>query len=339
MRYNTLPSSPRGVPQILKWLVSRPPAHACIVILLAADLAALGDVLTGADVWFGPVYLLVICLAAWTRGLRAGLVAGFGCVGLTYLINGAALYPFAQTDWALNVASRAAAITMIIVIIAGSRSAYIREWWLARTDPLTGAFNRQAFFELGDELAAEGGWRLLIYADLDGLKRINDLHGHTAGDRAIKDFAVAVRRSIRQDDLFARVGGDEFVVFMRVRDRPSAEAVAARAHRAMNNLPGCDGTELRCSVGALIIPPGETKVDPIVRVADTLMYQAKLRGACLQVELAERPEQLSTLGRARKRVRMPHAGSSSTRVPMHDRRGVIVAAGQSPGLDRSPNAG
>lgn len=317
------------LPQVLKWLVSRPAAQAWIVILLCADLAALGDAVSGPAVWFGPVYLLVICLAAWSRGWRAGLATGFGCMGLTLLINGVALYPFSHTSWAGNLVARVAAIAAIIFIISGSRAVYIREWWMARTDPLTGAFNRQALFELGEELAGYGSWRLLVYADLDGLKKINDLYGHAAGDRSIVAFATAVRQAIRRTDLFARVGGDEFVIFMAVRDRPAADAVAARLHDRMNGLPAADGAPLRCSVGALILPPGEMQMDHLVRAADALMYEAKLCGAGLRVGFAEENGRAAVTGRARKLSRMPNLGLAPIQPPSIDRRGVTPRAARS----------
>lgn len=249
------------------------------------------------------------------------MVTGIGCMALTYLINGNALYPYAEAERVWNLALRFGAISMVVAIVAGSRSAYIREWWLARTDPLTGAFNRQAFFELAEDLAQVGGWRLLIYADLDGLKRINDRQGHSAGDRAIKDFAAAVRQSIRRDDLFARVGGDEFLILMRVRDRQSAEAVAGRIHGTMNSLAGDGLANLKCSVGALIVPPGEMMIDQIIRGADKLMYQAKLHGASLQVQVANRARSTVGGGRARKASRMPNVAFSAKREPVQDRRG------------------
>lgn len=323
MHHHSRPMLAR-VPRFLKWLVSRPPTHASIVVLLGADLAALGDAITGPDVWFGPVYLLVICVAAWSSGWRAGLITGLGCLALTHMINGARLYPYDQMDWVPNLALRSLAIATIVVIVAGTRSVYLREWWLARTDPLTGAFNRQAFFELGQDLAAESSWRLLIYADLDGLKKINDLHGHAAGDGAIKEFAKAVGESIRKTDIFARVGGDEFVIFMRVRDRASADAVASRIHERMNSIAGDDQRSLRCSVGGLIVPPGEMKIDRLVRMADTLMYQAKLRGACLQMQVAQESCQSAGSGRARKTFRMPDLGSATDREAAPDRREIVL---------------
>ena len=335
MRQFSSPATSLRVPQVLKWLLSRPPAHAWIVILLGADLAALGDTATGPDVWFGPIYLLVICLAAWCRGWRAGLMTGMGCMAATLMINGGALYPFSHSAWIGNLAARFGAICIIIGVVSGARSVFIREWWMARTDPLTGAFNRQALFELGEELAAESSWRLLIYADLDGLKKINDMQGHAAGDRAIVAFAEAVRRSIRRTDLFARVGGDEFVIFMCVRDRSSAEAVAARLHKSMNSLPDGGGSFLRCSVGALIAPPAAWQIDALVRLADALMYEAKLRGGSLRIQLADAVDHAMVAGRARKAARMPDVALASMSAPANDRRGRAASPVTSAALSSS----
>lgn len=319
MLNHSRPMLARRVPHFLNWLVNLSPAHAAIVILVGVDLAALGDAMTGKNLWFGPVYLLVICVAAWSRGWCAGLITGLGCLALAQMINGAGLYPYDLLDWVWNLAIRSFAIVIIVVIVAGTRSVYLREWWLARTDPLTGAFNRQAFFELGQDLAAQGSWRLLIYADLDGLKKINDLQGHAAGDRAIKEFAEVVGKSIRKTDIFARVGGDEFVIFMRVRDRASADAVAARIHATMNSIGG----DCRCSVGGLIVPPGKMEIDHLVRVADTLMYEAKLRGACLQTQVAQESCQSLDSSRARKTSRTPYLASAVQRDRAPARRKLV----------------
>jgi diguanylate cyclase (GGDEF)-like protein len=152
---------------------------------------------------------------------------------------------------------------------------------LARTDTLTGALNRQAFFELAASVDA-ARWRLLVYADLDGLKKLNDIHGHAAGDAYLQAYGSAVRKMIRRNDIFARIGGDEFVIFMSVKDKAAARGVAARLHKAMNSIPS-GRRNLSCSVGGLVVPPGEASIDDLVRSADNLMYEAKLRGACLQL--------------------------------------------------------
>ena len=89
----------------------------------------------------------------------------------------------------------------------------------AFTDELTGLYNRRALFALGEPLVQEGrasGFRVsVLYADVDGLKRVNDTQGHAAGDRLIVAAARALRSALRETDLVVRVGGDEFCAILR----------------------------------------------------------------------------------------------------------------------------
>ena len=267
-------------------MLSLKPSQAWILILLALDLAVLGDVVTGTALWFGPGYLFVMCLAAWCLGWRPGFAVGLASSLLTFAVNGLALYPNGEVNLAWNFVSRLVSISVVMAVVSGARRAYLREWWLGRSDPLTGAFNRQAFFEQGTKMARSSAWRILFYADLDGLKRINDEHGHSAGDCALKAYAEGVRRSIRSSDLFARVGGDEFLLFMEIKDPAFGGTIAERLHMAMNSIPQHHGGVSRCSLGALIVPPGARQIDDLVRQADAVMYSAKLGGALLKVETA-----------------------------------------------------
>lgn len=319
MRAGPPATEAHSVPRALEWMLALPRSQAWILILLALDLAVLGDVVTGTTLWFGPGYLLVMCLAAWCLGWRPGFAVGLGSTLLTFAVNGVALYPNGETNLAWNFVSRLISIGVVLVVVSGARRAYLREWWLGRSDPLTGAFNRHAFFEQGTNMARSSAWRILFYADLDGLKRINDEHGHSAGDRALKAYAQVVRRNIRSSDLFARVGGDEFLVFMKIKDQAFADSIAKRLHEAMNSIPQEYGGVSRCSLGALVIPPGPKQIDDLVRQADAIMYSAKLGGASLQlgtaVELPPLPPETlrgspaleaSSWGRARRsRAAMP----------------------------------
>jgi len=87
---------------------------------------------------------------------------------------------------------------------------------LSLIDDLTGLYNRRGFTELGEQhlmLARRSGRAvLLVYLDVDNLKRINDSHGHQAGDAALRRVADMLRETFRQSDIIARIGGDEFVV-------------------------------------------------------------------------------------------------------------------------------
>lgn len=303
---------PASVPRVLDRLVRLRAPHAWMLALLLADLTAIADLVSGPELWLGPAYLFVMCVATWSLGWIGGQTMGVGCMMLTFAVNGPSLYPYGGSELAGNLAMRFFAISVVIAVIAGARRAYLREWWLARTDMLTGALNRQAFFELGGVLAGSCCWRVLLYADLDGLKAINDGEGHAAGDACLISYAAEVRRIIRRDDMFARVGGDEFLIFMAVKDEVSAKSVAARLHGSMNAIRAADGRTLRCSVGTVVVPPGRLSIDELVRRADNLMYQAKMRGASLEVAVASDVKDGSVAGRARQLVRLPASAAAPT---------------------------
>jgi diguanylate cyclase (GGDEF)-like protein len=311
------PPKSSALPHLVDRVVRLRPAQAWLLILGCTDAAVLGDRLTGPDLWFGPVYLLVICLAAWSRGWRGGQLTGVCCMALTFAINGRDLYPYAGEDFAWSLGTRFLAVTVIIAVIASVRGAYVREWWQARTDILTGALNRQAFFELAPSANDTQRWRLLAYADLDGLKQVNDKQGHAAGDACLKAYGTTVRHIIRRHDIFARVGGDEFLIFMNVKDEAAARAVASRLHQAVNGI-AAHRSRLKCSVGGLLVPPGDASMDDLVRSADNLMYEAKLRGASLQLGIASQVER-PALGRARARSRGSAWGLSGKESPVERR--------------------
>jgi diguanylate cyclase (GGDEF)-like protein len=156
----------------------------------------------------------------------------------------------------------------------------------ATHDGLTGLLNRRAAFAmLEHDLARasrEDRRMMALFIDLDGLKEINDAHGHAAGDDALRLTAEALQGSTRQSDVVARLGGDEFLVAGIVfEDADEVGALAERVRTAVASQElGCpDGPmPLRCSIGvALTTDPGDS-VDSLVRKADTALYTAKREG-------------------------------------------------------------
>jgi diguanylate cyclase (GGDEF)-like protein len=142
-------------------------------------------------------------------------------------------------------------------------------------DPLTGLANRRAFRArlnreagLQDELA-------LILCDMDNLKRVNDQHGHDAGDRALKALADALRTGLRRSDDAFRIGGDEFAVVLGGASRLDAERVAHRLQRELA-AARATGEDIQASFGIAVREPGEG-TDQLVERADRLLYRAKRR--------------------------------------------------------------
>lgn len=122
---------------------------------------------------------------------------------------------------------------------------------LIQTDPLTGLFNRRGFQEkVLIEVARVNRKKsrfLLVYLDLDDLKKINDLHGHHKGDEAIITFAITVKENLRLMDFAARVGGDEFLVVFSETTEESETAILKRLRDEIKNasIGSChyDGSE------------------------------------------------------------------------------------------------
>ena len=155
---------------------------------------------------------------------------------------------------------------------------------LSVTDPLTGLSNARGLFDrLDGELARSRRYRepiALLSVDLDGLKSINDRYGHRAGDDAIRSVAGVIRSELRESDVGARWGGDEFAVLAPTTSRVAALALAERIRALIPQrstpLP------LSVSVGVATLDPntdGEN-VDSatLMRAADAAMYEAKRSG-------------------------------------------------------------
>jgi two-component system cell cycle response regulator len=156
----------------------------------------------------------------------------------------------------------------------------------ALRDGLTKAFNKRYFSE---HLESEYQYAVrhdsplsLLFLDIDHFKRINDLHGHQAGDYVLAEMALLVMRGLRNEDIFARYGGEEFAVISRGIDLPEGAALAERLRRAVETHEfAYDGQRISVtiSVGVARAPrPGVRSPSELVTVADETMYEAKRAG-------------------------------------------------------------
>ncbi|MEZ4225541.1 MAG: GGDEF domain-containing protein [Polyangiaceae bacterium] len=154
------------------------------------------------------------------------------------------------------------------------------------TDPLTGAYNRR-YFEAQLEVEVSYARRhesplALLLIDLDGFKRLNDRHGHHAGDAMLRLLALEVQRALRPEDVFARYGGDEFVILARATTLENAERLAERLRETVGQLSlgeVAPKAKLSASIGVAARAGSSACSAPLlVALADRAMYRAKARG-------------------------------------------------------------
>jgi diguanylate cyclase (GGDEF)-like protein len=152
------------------------------------------------------------------------------------------------------------------------------------SDDLTQLYNRRGFFTLAEQQfkAAKRLKRriLLIYADIDNLKHINDTFGHDAGGAAIIDSANILKLCLRDSDIIARFGGDEFVVFPLGISEDSTKVIIDRMQEkfAAHNKKVNRGYKLSISFGIKEYDPqSPCSLEDLIKQADKLMYEQKKR--------------------------------------------------------------
>jgi diguanylate cyclase len=186
---------------------------------------------------------------------------------------------------------------------------------LAERDALTGLFNRRRFHEELVHRLAEANRRGeqlgLLCIDLDGFKAVNDTLGHQAGDAVLIRIAAEIAHSVRRNELFFRIGGDEFAILVSRATPEGTELLARRiVERAAESALTLEGDDLHVtlSVGIALSPDHSRDPEGLVQAADRAMYYAKSRGKnqwamadLLEVEHAAAVEPEPYLFRSKRR--------------------------------------
>ncbi len=180
--------------------------------------------------------------------------------------------------------ARAAALTqrfaVAMTVVALRASLHER----AHTDELTGLMNRAAFVDAVSRMLAAMQRHprhcSLLLLDLDRFKEINDTHGHVAGDEMLRRVAALITREVREGDLCARFGGDEFAILLPDTDADEARRTAERIRTEIDRI-SVEGSGVAASVGAIGCTGHGSPWpdwDAIYRAADAALYQAKAAG-------------------------------------------------------------
>ena len=270
--------------QVLNRSLKSLPRVAIFVIALVG-VAAVGipDYLIGFEISLSFFYLFPVGFSSWYGGKVIGtLIAVASTASALSEALTRNLVDVRPGVLAWNGLLHFGFMIVVVLLLDRLRERVEIERDLARSDTVTGIFNRRAFFEQLRFLLAlatrESHPLALAYIDLDEFKRVNDEHGHAEGDRILQLVAETLTQSTRRTDVVARLGGDEFVVLMPGVDEPAAAGLVRKIHDTLSRVLADCVSNVTCSIGCVVFlqPPDDT--DVALKTADTLMYKVKSEG-------------------------------------------------------------
>lgn len=249
-----------------------------LAFMVEAGLSALllfrNDSDTRSEERFLGAVLLVL---AALNGLRGGLTQWQGApADLMHsgLIQTASYLAFILT---------CTAITFAFVWMGSARTQRALHLQATR-DPLTGLLNRRGFLAIAPmrmrTAEQEGRGVLLFFADVDGLKQVNDTLGHHVGDCLLREAADVLREVLRASDSVARLGGDEFCALLSVRSLDDGAQILQRIEEHVQLRNAQPGRDYALGISAATVaahPQDERSLEELLRAADTSMYATKRR--------------------------------------------------------------
>jgi diguanylate cyclase (GGDEF)-like protein len=246
-------------------------------VMIAASIALTGAADSPAVMW--------LALPAVTLGARfeaRGVILGVAYLIVLMLLSTIALEPQVVQERPEHLIFPIALVIATAIFSGATQSSEREHRRDAVLDPLTGLLNRAALLARFDELeqlAGHGEHASLgmLVADVDHFKRVNDEHGHPAGDAVLRDIAYAMRKALRAFDLVYRIGGEEFVVLLPGADLERTIEVAERLRMAVAESRSGD-IAVTMSLGAASARGSAVRFADLYAAADAALYAAKRSG-------------------------------------------------------------
>ncbi len=238
------------------------------------------DYKLGFEISFSLFYLVPVGYIAYTvskvHGLIIAIFASF-VWGYANYISGFNYSHFMIPYW--NTLVRLIFFISASLLFSLLKSHLIAEKILAGNDHLTGIANSRSFFNYADRMllhAKKYKYNLtIIYIDLDNFKQVNDTQGHLVGDLLLKNVANVIKQSIRQTDLAARIGGDEFAVIIPGIDEQRSEEITSILQKSLLAKMKEHSWPVTFSIGLAIFIDFHLSLEEMIKEADQLMYVVK----------------------------------------------------------------
>lgn len=234
------------------------------------------DYITGLDIRVFPLYFIPIWIASWAMR-RIGAIFSTILATITWgLSNNLATNSWSNEVWAINIFVQAIAFAVIACLVVITREKLINETKLRRIDGLTGLLNRIGFYEAVEPLINFANRYnqpvSIAYIDLDNFKKLNDTQGHATGDEALIQFALILKSTLRNSDIFCRMGGDEFIVLL---PNTSSEEAYIALEKLRIQVQATLVGGVTASIGVISFKNNIKNIDELVIAADKAMYRIK----------------------------------------------------------------
>ncbi len=240
------------------------------------------DYITGEEISLALFYLIPISAATWLLTRWVGITLALLSAALELFIHYLAQPDSIQTFHILNSAGDLFFFSFFVIILSILKKQYYHEKKAAGTDPLTRVMNLRAFNTFSTS-EIERSYRYkhvfsVAYMDIDNFKEVNDTFGHAVGDDVLKVVAITMQEFVRSTDVVARVGGDEFVIFLPETDADAAKTVMNKIHDILNRVMKRNEWPVTFSIGAITFLDAPRDFDEMMKKTDHLMYDAKKEG-------------------------------------------------------------
>ena len=305
MRFSQIQTEIKTIlPKIISGLETQNSSFWVIIGFALLCLVGITDYLTGYEVSFSLFYLIPIALVTWFINTNFGMMFAVASA-IAWLIadvfSGAVYSHSVIYLW--NSAIRLGFFVLTVFSLELIKTLK-REKNIARIDYVTGLLSTRYFHDLAqreiDRSSRSGNPFTTAYIDLDNFKAVNDSLGHVAGDKVLYAVADCMQTHLRKTDIVARIGGDEFAIFLPEIGSALAKAVISKMHSKLLEEMQKNNWPVTFSIGVLTFTDAPSSVDEALQLVDQMMYSVKNKGKN-NIVFSSHPNQQATAAKESQR--------------------------------------